>query len=95
MNKTSTIAIVAASAALAAAVLTIPSSAQAWQSGADRPVCFNSPGDYGIGRLCNFETIAQCQATARGINGACEINPWFAYSDAPPQYPVRRRARAY
>lgn len=95
MTKTSTIAIIAASAALAVAVFTIPSPAEAWQSGVDRPVCFNSPGDYGIGRLCNFETIAQCQQTASGINGYCEINPWFAYGAAPAQYPVRTRARAY
>ena len=56
----------------------------------ERAVCLNSPGDYGIGRLCDFDTIAQCQQTQQGINGSCEINPWFQ----PPYDPHNPAARA-
>lgn len=63
----------------------------------ERAVCFNSPGDYGIGRLCDYDTIAQCQQTQQGINGSCEINPWYqapydVYAPAAPApaYPSRR-----
>ncbi|MBN8982830.1 MAG: DUF3551 domain-containing protein [Rhizobiales bacterium] len=57
-----------------------------------RAVCFNSPGDYGIGRLCDFDTIAQCQQTQQGINGSCEINPWYQppYDPYAQAAPVRR-----
>ena len=99
MNKKSTIVLttMAAFAALAAASVMTSSPAQAFETGGrDRAFCFNSPGDFGIGKICSFDTYQQCMATAQGITGTCERNPWYAYDDAPPQYPVRRRVpRAY
>lgn len=97
MNKTKLAAAVTAACAMLGVAAFAPTPAQAFQTGlSDRAYCFNSPGDYGIGRICNFDTYAQCAATARGINGYCEVNPWYAYGNAPPQpYQPRRRARAY
>lgn len=75
--------------ALVALAVAVPSPAHAlFDNRPERAVCFNSPGDYGIGRLCDFDTIAQCQQTQQGINGSCEINPWFQ-----PQYDPYAAAR--
>jgi hypothetical protein len=91
------VALSGAALALTLGLLTLamPTPAQAFQTGrSERAFCFNSPGDYGIGRICDFDTYAQCLATQSGINGTCERNPWYAYGeDEPPRYPVARRPR--
>ncbi|MBI3701253.1 MAG: DUF3551 domain-containing protein [Afipia sp.] len=79
-------------AMLAISAVVMSSPAQAFQSGrSERAVCFNSPGDYGIGRICDFDTIAQCQQTQQGINGSCEVNPWYEapYDPYEPSAPAR------
>ena len=86
--------LVAALSAITLALLTaaLPAPAQAWQSGrAEGPYCLESSGNRtGIGRLCDFYSLAQCQATAQGIIGTCAANPWYVY-DAPPERVRRRR----
>lgn len=88
-------------AALTLVVLAAPSPAHAlFDNRPERAVCFNSPGDYGIGRLCDFDTIAQCQQTQQGINGSCEINPWYQppydpYASAPARSYPNRSYRRY
>jgi hypothetical protein len=78
-------------AALALVMLALPEPAQAWQTGrAEGPYCLESNGRIGIGRICDFYSLAQCQATARGIIGTCAANPWYVY-DAPPERVRRRR----
>jgi hypothetical protein len=78
------------------ALLAIAAPAQAFQSGrSERAVCFNSPGDYGIGRICDFDTIDQCRQTQSGINGSCEVNPWYQAPYDPYQPPAPARARVY
>ena len=84
--------VAAFSAALTTFAVAALSSAHAlFDNRSERAVCFNSPGDYGIGRLCDFDTIAQCQQTQQGINGSCEINPWFqpSYDPYAPAAPAR------
>jgi Protein of unknown function (DUF3551) len=39
---------------------------------ADDPVCLEGSG--GEGSQCDFETLAQCQATLSGMDGTCEAN---------------------
>ena len=39
---------------------------------ADDPVCLE--GSAGEGTQCDFETLAQCQATLSGMDGTCEAN---------------------
>ena len=88
-------AAVLTAAMLALLTIMMPAPADAFQTGrSERAFCFNSPGDYGIGRICDFDTYAQCLATQSGIVGNCERNPWYAYGeDEPPRYPVARRPR--
>lgn len=91
-------AIVALPAALTLLAAAAPSPAHAlFDNRPERAVCFNSPGDYGIGRLCDFDTIAQCQQTQQGINGSCEVNPWYQapYDPYAPAAPVRYPNRGY
>lgn len=80
-------------AALTGFAVAAPSPAHAlFDNRPERAVCFNSPGDYGIGRLCDFDTIEQCLRTQQGITGSCEINPWFQ----PPSDPyASARSRPY
>lgn len=47
---------------------------------------------------CDFSTLAQCQASASGLNGSCTTNWRFAQNrrDSPdiiPQDPATRRSR--
>ena len=39
---------------------------------AEDPVCLEDSAE---GTQCNFETLAQCQATLSGMDGICEANP--------------------
>ena len=80
-----------AAATLALLTVALPAPAQAWQSGrAEGPYCLESYGRIGIGRICDFYSLAQCQATAQGIIGTCVANPWYVY-DVPPERVRRRR----
>ncbi len=42
-------------------------------SAQDYPFCLNSCNNGG----CTFSTLQQCQATASGIEGTCEPNPFY------------------
>ncbi len=79
-------------ATLALLTVALPAPAQAWQTGrAEGPYCLESSGNRtGIGRICDFYSLAQCQATAQGILGTCAANPWYVY-DTPPERVRRRR----
>ena len=52
------------------------------------PWCANLGGRDG-GWDCGYYSFEQCMATARGLGGFCQPNPWVV--DAPR--PVPRRAR--
>jgi hypothetical protein len=62
--------------AVAAAVTAAPAAAQSYDP--RFPVCLQT---YQFGARvneCNFDTVAQCQATAQGRGGQCLENPFFA-----------------
>jgi len=52
---------------------------------ADAPYCLENSGSSGSGKRCDYFTLAQCQATARGLNGSCVPNPWYAYGESSGQ----------
>ena len=54
------------------------------------PWCANLGGRDG-GWDCGYYTFEQCMATARGLGGSCQPNPWALW--APPPPPPARRAR--
>jgi hypothetical protein len=53
------------------------------------PWCANLGGRDG-GWDCSYHSFAQCMATARGLSGNCQPNPWAL---AAPNPPPPRRAR--
>jgi hypothetical protein len=54
------------------------------------PWCANLGGRDG-GWDCGYFTFEQCMATARGLGGSCQPNPWAVWG--PPSPPPPRRAR--
>ena len=48
----------------------------------DYPYCLTGRDFAGFGD-CQFDTLAQCQASASGRQGTCEANPYFGYFDRP------------
>jgi len=88
----------AAAVALAGAFALAPNTARATDYGL--PWCIVYTGDYM--RSCDFQTKAQCDATATGLVGYCTPNPAVfsstaeAYRQAeqpPPPPPLVRRRR--
>ena len=51
------------------------------------PWCANLGGRDG-GWDCSYHTFEQCMATARGLSGNCQPNPWALAAPNPP--PPRR-----
>lgn len=47
--------------------------------GSERPYCFESAGQAGPGRKCDFVSLPQCKVTMSGIAGTCYANPWSNY----------------
>ena len=88
----------AASSALAAAMLfvSLPSHAQTFAPG--YPVCMKviqGSGDGGNEWInCSYATMAQCQASASGLAGMCMINPYGSLAQAPAPAPGRTYRRA-
>lgn len=42
-----------------------------------RPYCMRG-GMFGAGMWdCSYYSMQQCLASARGLNGSCERNPWY------------------
>ena len=81
-------------AAVVLAGLTLMSSQPAQAFPARHVFCLQ--GDVYPGwSFCNFDTYAQCWATAAGINAACVANPFYgARSDDPYAYQNRPRPDA-
>jgi Protein of unknown function (DUF3551) len=82
---------------LAAAVvlvgLTLMSSQPAQAFPARHAFCLQ--GDVYPGwSFCNFDTYAQCWATAAGINAACVANPFYGAQSGDP-YAYRNRPRPH
>jgi hypothetical protein len=56
----------------------------------DYPFCFigeHYPSPLGD---CSYDTYDQCRATAFGLRGYCDVNPYFDYRRAgvaPPRHP--------
>ncbi len=74
--------------AVVALAMSLTSIAPA-RADADAPYCLENFGSSGSGKRCDYFTLAQCQATARGLNGSCVTNPWLGYGDSSG-----RRARS-
>jgi len=59
-------------------------------SARDYPFCFigeHYPSPLGD---CSYDTYDQCRATAFGLRGYCDVNPYFDYRRAgvaPPRHP--------
>jgi Protein of unknown function (DUF3551) len=49
----------------------------------DMPYCIQGR-DYGIPGLCQFRSYEECEATASGTFGYCNINPRFAFAQPGP-----------
>ncbi len=86
---------VAFAALAVAAMNSVPAHAQLFDNRPQRAYCFNSAGDYGVGKICDFDTYAQCLATQQGVNGSCERNPWYAYNEDAPRYSSQPRRPNY
>jgi hypothetical protein len=56
----------------------------------DFPVCMGDGGAYGD---CRYYTIAQCQASATGRAGQCEINPYYRGPRESLEGPGQRHPR--
>jgi hypothetical protein len=59
------------------------------------PVCMHVYSRSGGGGWydCSFTSLPQCRATASGRAATCDVNPYYAFNEAPP---VRRHyKRAY
>lgn len=54
------------------------------------PVCIQTYDSDGGIIECNFDTIAQCKASAAGRAAECMPNPFFSGSSRPPGAPARR-----
>ena len=74
---------------LALAILTIftglaASPADAQTYGGNGPFCFVYY-QWGGSRYidCSYASLAQCQATASGLSGTCDANPYYANAQAP------------
>jgi hypothetical protein len=78
---------VALGATAAATLLDFRTAAEAR---AAPPWCANLGGRDG-GWDCGYYTFEQCMATARGLGGSCQPNPWAIW--APPPPPARRARR--
>jgi hypothetical protein len=76
-------------AVVAAATLDTWSAARA-ASRPPAPWCANLGGRDG-GWDCSYHTFEQCMATARGLSGNCQPNPWALAAPNPP--PPRRTRR--
>ena len=51
--------------------------------------------EIGIPGDCSFSTYAQCQASASGRDGTCNVNSRAALGRSPPPVPYGRRAYPY
>ena len=69
--------IVALAFAAGAAALSPASASEV--SGSGQPYCFESAGQAGPGRKCDFVSLPQCKATMSGIAGSCYVNPQSNY----------------
>jgi hypothetical protein len=69
---------------------TLLDSSTAATARAAPPWCANLGGRDG-GWDCGYFTFEQCMATARGLGGSCQPNPWALW--APPPPPARRARR--
>ena len=78
------LALLALSAAGAALITVSAGPAAAY----DYPYCLSSRG-YGYPGECSYRTYEQCQASASGRDGYCNINPAAAYRQE--QQPRRKR----
>lgn len=76
-------------AVVAAAALDVRTAGTAGAR-APAPWCANLGGRDG-GWDCSYHTFEQCMATARGLSGNCQPNPWAIY--APNPAPPRRARR--
>jgi Protein of unknown function (DUF3551) len=74
----------------ATAAATLLDSRTAAEARAAPPWCANLGGRDG-GWDCGYYTFEQCMATARGLGGSCQPNPWALW--APPPPPARRARR--
>jgi hypothetical protein len=59
-------------------------------SARDYPFCFR--GEHYLSPLgdCSYDTYDQCRATAFGLRGYCDVNPYYDYRRAgvaPPRHP--------
>ena len=59
-------------------------------SARDYPFCFK--GEHYIAPVgdCSYDTYEQCKATASGLRGYCDVNPYYDYRRAgvaPPRHP--------
>jgi hypothetical protein len=71
-----------------------PSSAQTYDP--RYPVCmkvYSGPPGGGEWIDCSYTSLPQCQFTASGRAAMCEINPFFAYAQTPPDRVYRRPYR--
>ena len=80
------------------AILAIAALGGLWMIGAtpaaakDYAYCLQTDS-FGPGR-CEYDTYAQCRATAQGLNADCNINPRVAFAQQRGVYvdgPVRHR----
>ena len=80
-------------AGLALSALTaLPASAQPYDP-YDYAYCLQGK-DYGLPGLCQFNSYAQCEATASGTPSYCGVNPRFAFAAAREgQPPLQSYAR--
>jgi hypothetical protein len=82
----------AAFAGLALSALTaLPASAQPYDP-YDYAYCLQGK-DYGLPGLCQFNSYAQCEATASGTPSYCGVNPRFAFAAAGGGQPLQSYAR--
>jgi hypothetical protein len=88
-----------ASAALVAAALLAPATAQAgdfywgnsWSGPWNYPWCAEITSNR-TSAECAYETQAQCLATVWGVGGFCKLNPWYVEA---PAYETRHKARRH
>jgi hypothetical protein len=57
----------------------------------DYRYCLKQPGDAGGPGRCEYDTYAQCLATASGLVAECNINPRVAFAQQQPGAPVHHR----
>ncbi len=82
--------------AMATVFAAMPSSAQTYDP--RYPVCMKVySGSFGGGEWidCSYTTLPQCHATASGRSAMCEINPYYANAQTPPDQVYRRRYRPH